>query len=93
MELTHTALDEVWKADGGGGARGSYPQARMAHLFDVIGAAFCRHVCRGSCRGALCCCLALSVLFALNFSLSFSSCLRTALLSFTVAFGFRVLLD
>lgn len=42
MELTHTALDEVWKADGGGGARGSYPQARMAHLFDVIGAALCR---------------------------------------------------
>lgn len=42
MEQTHTALDEVWKADGGGGARGSYPQARMAHLFDVIGAAFCR---------------------------------------------------
>lgn len=42
MELTHTALDEAWKADGGGGARGSYPQARMAHLFDVIGAAFCR---------------------------------------------------
>ncbi|CAM9178225.1 unnamed protein product, partial [Hapterophycus canaliculatus] len=44
MELTHTALDEVWKADGGGGARGCYPQARMAHLFDVIGAALCRHV-------------------------------------------------
>lgn len=44
MELTHTALDEVWKADGGGGARGSYPQARMAHLFDVIGAALCRSV-------------------------------------------------
>ena len=42
MELTHTALDEAWKADGGGGARGSYPQARMAHLFDVIGAALCR---------------------------------------------------
>lgn len=44
MELTHAALDEVWKADGGGGARGSYPQARMAHLFDVIGAALCRSV-------------------------------------------------
>ncbi|CAM9204031.1 unnamed protein product, partial [Ectocarpus fasciculatus] len=44
MDITHTALDEVWKADGGGGARGSYPQARMAHLFDVIGAALCRHV-------------------------------------------------
>lgn len=42
MDLTHTALDEAWKADGGGGARGSYPQARMAHLFDVIGSALCR---------------------------------------------------
>lgn len=45
MDTTHTALDEVWKADGGGGARGSYPQARMAHLFDVIGAAICRYCC------------------------------------------------
>ncbi|CAM9563710.1 unnamed protein product, partial [Sphacelaria rigidula] len=44
MELAHSALDEVWKADGGGGARGSYPQARMAHLFDVIGAAICRNM-------------------------------------------------
>ncbi|CAN0042899.1 unnamed protein product [Ascophyllum nodosum] len=44
MDLTHTALDEAWKADAGGGTRGSFPQARMAHLFDVIGAAFCRHV-------------------------------------------------
>ncbi|CAN0037087.1 unnamed protein product, partial [Choristocarpus tenellus] len=44
MEATHTVLDEVWKADGGGGARGSYPQGRMAHLLDVIGVAFCRHV-------------------------------------------------
>lgn len=42
MGLTHTALDEAWKADGGGGARGSFPQARIAHLFDVIGAAICR---------------------------------------------------
>lgn len=64
MELTHTALDEVWKADGGGGARGSYPQARMAHLFDVIGAALCRCVVcscggissRGSSRSGRRCC-------------------------------------
>lgn len=42
IDLTQTALDEAWKADGGGGARGAYPQARMAHLLDVIGAAICR---------------------------------------------------
>lgn len=42
MDMTHTALDGAWKADGGGGARGSYPQARMAHLLNVIGAAICR---------------------------------------------------
>ncbi|CAM9184677.1 unnamed protein product [Discosporangium mesarthrocarpum] len=42
MDLTHAALDDAWKVDGGGGTRGTYPQERMAHLMDVMGAAFCR---------------------------------------------------
>jgi hypothetical protein len=38
------ALDEVWRVEGSVGGKGVYPQQRMVHLMDVIGAALCRQV-------------------------------------------------
>ncbi|CAM9809720.1 unnamed protein product, partial [Phaeothamnion confervicola] len=51
VEATHTALDDIWKVERGGGGGGGndrggggavYPQVRMEHLMDTVGAALCR---------------------------------------------------